>query len=104
MGGPERLEKLAGTGKLDARARLDVLLDEGSFVEIGLLARSQHPSLHDRTPADGLVAGHGTIGGRTVYVTSEDVTVVGGTRGARRKRRRHGSASSRSSTASRSSR
>jgi methylmalonyl-CoA decarboxylase subunit alpha len=81
MGSASALEKLGELGKLDARARLHVLLDEDSFVELGVLARSQHPDLHDRTPADGLIAGHGMIEGREVYVTSEDVTVIGGTRG-----------------------
>lgn len=81
MGGATALEKLRGRGKLDARQRLNHLLDPNSFVEIGVLARSQHPDLNGRTPADGLVAGYGTIDGRTVYVTSEDATVLAGTRG-----------------------
>lgn len=81
MGGADRLARLEAAGKLNARARLDVLLDPGSFVELGTLARSQHPDLCDRTPADGVVAGYGTIDGRIVYVTSDDVTVINGTRG-----------------------
>lgn len=81
MGSAKGHEKLAAAGKLDARARLDLLLDADSFVEIGILARSQHPELGERTPADGLIAGHGLIDGRRVYVTSEDATVLGGTRG-----------------------
>lgn len=81
MGGKERLSRLTAQNKLDARARVDVLLDAGSFVELGLLGRSSHPDLRDRTPADGLIAGHGTIDGRPVYVSSEDASVLGGTRG-----------------------
>jgi len=81
MGGPAAVAKLRKTGKLDARQRVDYLLDPGSFVEIGLLGRSQHPDLRERTPADGLVTGYGTIDGRTVYVMSEDATVLAGTRG-----------------------
>ena len=81
MGGPDRLERLAKQNKLDARTRLDILLDPGSFSELGVLGRSPHPDLHDRTPADGLIAGKGTIDGRLVYVCSEDASVVGGTRG-----------------------
>lgn len=81
MGGMEKLEAHAAAGKLNARQRLEVLLDPGSFVEIGVLNRSQTPELHDRTPADGLVGGYGTIDGRTVYVASEDRTVQAGTRG-----------------------
>lgn len=81
MGGPDALDKLATAGKLNARQRLDALLDPDSFVELGVLGKSQHRELAHRTPADGLVAGHGTIDGRTVYVTSEDASVLGGTRG-----------------------
>lgn len=81
MGGEAAIEKLHAKGKLSARARLEVLLDPGSFREIGLLARSQHPDLNARTPADGLVAGSGTIDGRPVYVTSDDASVLAGTRG-----------------------
>jgi acetyl-CoA carboxylase carboxyltransferase component len=81
MGGTDRLEQRAASGRLNCRERVALLLDPGSFVEIGLLARSQSPQLHDRTPADGLVAGYGTIDGRVVYVMSEDGTVLAGTRG-----------------------
>jgi acetyl-CoA carboxylase carboxyltransferase component len=78
---PEAMAKVHAKGKLSARERVDALLDPGSFVEIGLHGRSAHEKLRDRTPADGLVAGHGTIDGRIVYVASDDVTVLGGTRG-----------------------
>ncbi len=78
---PEAAAKLAALGKLSARARIDLLLDPGSFVEMGLHGHSQHPDLAARTPADGIVTGHGTIDGRVVYVTSDDATVLGGTRG-----------------------
>lgn len=78
---PEALAKVHAKGKLSARERVDALLDPGSFVEMGLHGRSSHEALRDRTPADGLVAGHGTINGRIVYVASDDCTVLGGTRG-----------------------
>lgn len=81
MGTPAALEKIAASGRLNARQRVEALLDPGSFVEMGLLARSQHPTLHDKTPADGLVAGSGLVEGRPVYVMSEDSSVVAGTRG-----------------------
>ncbi|MEP9350666.1 carboxyl transferase domain-containing protein [Xanthobacter sp. KR7-225] len=81
MGGPAAIAKLHAAKKLSARERLDVLLDPGSFREIGLLAKSQHAGLKARTPADGLVAGWGTIEGREVYVASEDASVIAGTRG-----------------------
>ncbi len=78
---PGAVEKLHALGKLTARERIDVLLDPDSFVEMGVLGRSSHPDLKDRTPADGIVVGHGTIDGRVVYVASDDATVAGGTRG-----------------------
>src|ERR687884_1190989 len=84
MGGEERLRRQRERGKLDARARLDLLLDPGSFVEIGLLGthlgklpeESEHPS-----PADGVVCGTGLIDGRPCCVASYDFTVQGGSIG-----------------------
>ncbi|MBW3095814.1 acyl-CoA carboxylase subunit beta [Pseudohoeflea coraliihabitans] len=81
MGSQAARQRLAEAGKLDARARLDILLDPGTFTELGLLGRSQREELRERTPADGLIAGSGEIDGRKVYVTSEDASVLGGTRG-----------------------
>jgi acetyl-CoA carboxylase carboxyltransferase component len=81
MGGQKYIERAHDQGKLTARERLDLLLDAGSFVEIGLLSHSQHADLKDRTPADGMLAGSGKIDGRTVYVTADDGTVLVGTRG-----------------------
>lgn len=81
LGGEAAIARHHGRGALTARERIDRLLDPGSFREIGTLARSQHPDLTARTPADGVVAGWGTVEGRTVYVTSEDATVLAGTRG-----------------------
>ena len=74
MGGPEKLARRRDEGGLDARARIAHLLDPGSFVEIGTLVGS--------VPADGLVAGSGTIQGRHVMVGAEDFTVLGGSIGA----------------------
>lgn len=81
MGGEAALDRLRTAGKLNARERLELLLDPGSFREVGLLGRSQHPDLRDRTPADGMVAGSGKINGRLIYVTSEDASVLAGTHG-----------------------
>jgi methylmalonyl-CoA decarboxylase subunit alpha len=77
MGGPDKLAKRAAPGVLDARSRLDLLLDEGSFVESGLFATSFRAEDRDRTPADGKVAGFGRIEGRDVGVVSNDFTVLG---------------------------
>lgn len=81
MGGQDKIDALHQKNKLTARERIDLLLDPDTFQEIGLLARSQHPTLRDRTPADGVICGSGKIHGRPVYVTSDDYTVIAGTRG-----------------------
>jgi len=80
MGGEARLARQRDRGKLDARARLDLLMDSTTFHEIGLLAR--HLGKADSpTPADGVVCGTGLIGGRPVCVASYDLTVQGGSIG-----------------------
>lgn len=77
-GGEERIEAQHRRGKLTARERLDLLLDEGSFEEIAMLktGRGGRP-----WPGDGVVTGHGTIDGREVFVFSQDFTVQGGSLG-----------------------
>lgn len=77
MGSPRRLAERREKGILNARERLDHLLDEGSFLEVGQLARSHRPEVRDRTPADGKISGYGTIGGRKVAVVSNDFTTLG---------------------------
>jgi len=72
-------EKLAAQGKLFVRDRLDLLLDDGSFVEDGLLANTVATDL----PADGVVTGIGTVDGRAVCVVANDPTVKAGSWGAR---------------------
>ena len=71
--------KLARQGKLFVRDRLALLLDEGSFVESSLLANALAGDL----PADGVVTGIGTVGGRPVCVMANDSTVKAGSWGAR---------------------
>ncbi|HUG36718.1 MAG TPA: carboxyl transferase domain-containing protein [Candidatus Limnocylindrales bacterium] len=66
MGGPERLARRQAEGKLNARERIDRLLDAGSFLEVGTFNVSDVPADAERTPADSKVAGLGTIGGRPV--------------------------------------
>jgi acetyl-CoA carboxylase carboxyltransferase component len=72
MGGPQRLDKHREKGKLDARARLDHLLDKGSFAEFGTLVGGE-------AAADGIVAGSGCVDGRPVMVGAEDFTTLAGT-------------------------
>ena len=76
MGGPDRLARQHGRGRMDARARIEELVDAGSFREIGTLVGSA-----DDAPADGLVTGVGRIDGRPVAIGSEDFTVMGGSIG-----------------------
>src|ERR671912_340013 len=80
-GGAPRLEAQHRKGKLSARERLDVLLDEGTFVELDrfVVHRSHDFGLEEqRIYGDGVVAGYGRIEGRLVYVFSQDFTVFGG--------------------------
>lgn len=77
MGSQAKLTARRAQGVLDARARIDRLLDEGSFTETGLFASAEQPEMRPRTPADGKVAGFGRIGGRLVGVVSNDFTVLG---------------------------
>ena len=80
-GGPKRVEAQHAKGKLTARERIDLLLDEGSFQEIGnMVVHRSHDFGMDqqRLLGDGVVTGYGKIHGRLVYVFSQDFTVFGG--------------------------
>ncbi len=80
-GGPSRTEKQHEKGKLTARERLEVLLDEGSFEEWDMFVEHDCEDFEmgeQRIPGDGVVTGWGTINGRTVFVFSQDFTVFGG--------------------------
>ena len=83
-GGPKRIEKQHSKGKNTARERIDMLFDEGSFQEIGMFVQHHSQDLgmdEKEIPADGVVTGHGTIDGRTVYVYAQDFTTMGGSLG-----------------------
>jgi propionyl-CoA carboxylase beta chain len=80
-GGPDRVAAQHAKGKLTARERLDLLLDEGSFVELDrfVVHRSADFGLDEQLiPGDGVVTGYGTVAGRTVCLFSQDFTVFGG--------------------------
>jgi acetyl-CoA carboxylase carboxyltransferase component len=80
--GSERaVQRQHDRGKLTARERVEYLLDEGSFVELDLLARSRHPELDERPFTDGVITGWGTIDGRKVFLFAQDFTVFGGALG-----------------------
>lgn len=80
-GGTKRIEAQHQKGKLTARERLDLLLDEGSFEEFDMFVthRCTEFGLDDKKYySDGVITGFGTIDGRLVYVYSQDFTVFGG--------------------------
>ncbi len=80
-GGPKRIEAQHAKGKLTARERIDLLLDEGSFEEIGkfVMHRCKDFGLDKQYYlGDGVVTGYGTVNGRMIYVYSQDFTVFGG--------------------------
>ncbi|MCH8019453.1 acyl-CoA carboxylase subunit beta [candidate division KSB1 bacterium] len=80
-GGQKRIDAQHKKGKLTARERIDLLLDEGSFQEIDMLVKHQYSDFgldKQRYYGDGVVTGHGLIEGRQVFVFSQDFTVLGG--------------------------
>ena len=80
-GGQKRIDAQHGRGKLTARERVHLLLDEGSFEEFDMFVthRCTDFGMEQQKPAgDGVVTGWGTINGRLVYVFSQDFTVLGG--------------------------
>ncbi|MBI5444114.1 MAG: hypothetical protein HY900_23250, partial [Deltaproteobacteria bacterium] len=83
-GGPKRIADQHAKGKLTARERLELLLDEGSFEEFDMLKAGRGGHLGGETEhlGDGVITGHGTIQGREVFLFSQDFTVVGGSLGA----------------------
>ncbi|HKZ06796.1 MAG TPA: acyl-CoA carboxylase subunit beta [Methylomirabilota bacterium] len=84
MGGPEAVARQHADGKLTVRERVERLFDEGSFQEIGLLATHANvsPAMKGReTPADGVITGFGTIGGRPASLIAYDFTVMAGSMG-----------------------
>ena len=77
MGGPAKLQARRERGILNARERIDLLCDAGSFVEMGEFAHSVRTEDKHRTPADGIVTGFGKVAGRMVAVASFDLTTLG---------------------------
>ena len=80
-GGPERRARQHAEGKLSARERIELLLDEGSFEELDKFVTHRCRDFgmdRTHTPGDGIVTGYGRIDGRLVYVYAQDFTVLGG--------------------------
>jgi len=80
-GGQNRIDKQHSKGKLSARERIELLLDEGSFEEFDLLKEHRCTNFDmekQQFPSDGVITGYGTIDKRTVFVFAQDFTVFGG--------------------------
>ncbi|MCH4890719.1 methylmalonyl-CoA carboxyltransferase [Acidaminobacter sp. JC074] len=83
-GGVERIEKQHAKGKLTARERINLLFDEGTFVELDAFVKHRCTNFgmeKVNAPAEGVVTGYGQVDGRVVYAFSQDFTVVGGSLG-----------------------
>lgn len=82
-GGEERLAKQRQGGKMTARERIEYLLDEGSFLEMSTFVEHGGGRLMEgvEAPGEGVVTGSGSVGGRKVFVFSQDFTVLGGSLG-----------------------
>jgi len=80
-GGEDRIEKQHEKGKLTARERIHLLMDDGSFEEVGMLVEHRNSDFgmeKQRYPGDGVVTGYGTVDNRLIYVYAQDFTVFGG--------------------------
>ncbi len=80
-GGEKKIEKIHASGRLTARERIHLLLDEGSFQETGVFVRHRSHELgmdKNRPVGDGMITGVGRIDGRQIYVFAQDFTIFGG--------------------------
>ncbi len=83
-GGKERIEKQHASGKLTARERMEALFDDDTFVEIDDMVSSRAVDFgmdKKKKPGDGVVTGYGKVHGRTVFASSQDFTISGGSLG-----------------------
>ena len=77
MGGKDKLKALNLRGVLNARERIEYLLDQNTFIETGLFSTSHRKEVQHKTPADGKISGFGKIHKRPVALVSNDFTVLG---------------------------
>jgi acetyl-CoA carboxylase carboxyltransferase component len=88
--GSERaVQRQHDKGKLLARERIDLLVDEGSFHELDLFARTHPDGSDPGAYTDGLITGWGTVDGRKVFVSSQDFTIAGGSTGEVNAKKQH---------------
>ena len=84
-GGIKHIERQHGRGKLTARERIEILIDPGSFSELGSCVGTTSKRIDGRipeAPCDGAVIGTGRVKGRLIMVHASDFTVLGGSIGA----------------------
>jgi acetyl-CoA carboxylase carboxyltransferase component len=80
-GGRKRIDEQHAKGKLTARERLNMLFDEGSFVEIDMFVShrcNNFDMAKTKAPGDGVITGYGTVNERLVFAYAQDFTVLGG--------------------------
>ncbi|KMM38243.1 acyl-CoA carboxylase subunit beta [Guptibacillus hwajinpoensis] len=82
MGGQAKIDALHAQGKRTARERIELLVDEHSFLEFGKLTASDIPGLEKRSAGDGLICGTARVDGRPIVVQAADKTVFAGTEGS----------------------
>lgn len=83
-GGKKRIEEQHSKGKLTARERINLLFDEGSFVELDVFVKDRCTTVDKKAvdaPSEGVITGYGLVDGRPVYAYSQDFTVMGGSLG-----------------------
>ncbi len=83
-GGEKRIQKQHDSGKLTARERINLLFDEGTFMELDAFVKHRCTNFgmeNQEAPAEGVVTGYGQVDGRVVYAYAQDFTVVGGSLG-----------------------
>jgi methylmalonyl-CoA decarboxylase alpha subunit len=83
-GGEKKIKKQHKNGKYTARERINMLLDEGSFIEIDTFVEHRCVNFgmeQTKAPGEGVVIGYGTVEGRLIYVFAQDFTVIGGSLG-----------------------
>lgn len=78
MGGPERVERHRRSGRLTVRERIELLVDPGTWFEVGLLGQPEH-RIERPVPGDGVATGYGRVDGREVALVGIDATVLAGT-------------------------
>ncbi|HHO76019.1 MAG TPA: carboxyl transferase [Deltaproteobacteria bacterium] len=79
QGGPEKIKRQHEKGRLTARERIEKLLDQDTFMELGAFCTSDMPGMEERTPADSLICGYGYVEGRRIAIIANDFTVLAST-------------------------